>query len=69
MTNIHPDAVYEIIPAHGKTHGGRKAQPVNLWYRVPKICGTCPEAYKSTKCKRTSCRIKSMERRGIPAVY
>jgi hypothetical protein len=41
----------------------------NLWRIVPRICGNCPLAYESTKCKRTSCRVKSMARRGIPAVY
>jgi hypothetical protein len=48
---------------------GAPSKPVTVWRLVPRICGNCPLAYESTKCKRTSCRVKSLERRGIPAVY
>ena len=48
---------------------GTKSKPVTVWRLVPRICGNCPIAYESTKCKRTSCRVKSLERRGIPVVY
>lgn len=69
MSNKHvfPDAVYELD--HEYCHGDNISEPVILWNIVPRICGNCPEAFESTKCKRTSCRVKSMARRGIPVVY
>ena len=48
---------------------GSPSKPYPIFRLVPRICGNCPLAYESTKCKRTSCRVKSLERRGIPVVY
>ena len=68
----YTEAVYEYsrdeigATAH---EDGTPSKPVTVWLLVPRICGNCPLAYTSTKCKRTSCRVKSLERRGIPVVY
>lgn len=69
MSNKHhyPDTVYELDNEY--CHGDNTSKPITAWRMVPRICGNCPESYDSTKCKRTSCRVKSLERRGIPAVY
>lgn len=61
----YPDEVWE----HLVDVTDVPSRPATIWTRSPRICGNCPLAYESTKCKRTSCRVKSLERRGIPAVY
>lgn len=65
---VYPTSVHEHM-SDDHTIMGTATKPCTIWRLVPRICGNCPLAYESTKCKRTSCRVKSLERRGIPAVY
>ena len=46
----------------------RKARPLNLWAIVPRPCGNCAETYHSRQCKRKTCSVKRLERRGMEAV-
>jgi len=70
--NVYPNEVYEH---EGDAIGidpwdlGSPSKPRTIWLPVPRICGNCPLAYDSTKCKRTSCKVKSLRRRGIEPVY